>query len=217
MGLTNFPNGTTSFGVPQFGAGGLIPVPGNVYWTHPGEAFSTDGNNGLSPGKARVTISSVQASMTANQNDVVLMIGNSSASATNVVSESSAVAWSKNLTHILGTAMNKVGQRVSIRASSTSMVETLTLSASGSVFANFGITNQSSAAAANQCINHTGQRCSFYNVNILGGFNQTRADRADLSDVLMNGDGEDFWEYCTIGLDTVSRAGTGANVRFTAS
>lgn len=216
MPLTNFPNGITSFGVPQFGPGGLVPVPGDVYWIHPGNAASVDGNSGLSPERARVTISSVQSSMTANQNDAVMLIGNSSAAATNVVSESAAVAWSKNLTHIMGTSFTRVAHRSSIRASSTSMVETLTLSADGVVMANFHITNQSSGAAANQCINYTGQRGAFYNLHIAAGFNQTGADRNDLSDLLMNGSGEDYFENCTIGLDTVDRAGTGANVRFTA-
>ena len=215
MPITPFPHGISSFGVPQFGPGGLVPVPGNVYWIHPGGTASVDGNSGLSPERARVTISSVQSSMVANQNDTVILIGNSSAAATNVVSESAAVAWSKNLTHIIGTGFTRVAHRSSIRASATSMVETLTLSADGVVLANFHITNQSSGAVANQCINYTGQRGSFYNLHIAAGFNQTGADRADMSDLLMNGSGEDYFESCTIGLDTVDRAGTGANVRFT--
>ncbi len=210
--------GVSSFGVPLFGLGGLIPVPGDVYFVHPANAVAADGFAPGNPLKPRLLVSACQDSMTANQNDVAVLIGNGSAAATNVVSESATQTWSKDLTHIISGQMERVGHRASIRPNATSITITMTQSADGCVFANFHITNQATAAA-NRVLAITGQRNSYYNLHIAGGFNQTGADRADMTDILMpvGGNGELYFENCTIGLDTVERAGAGAHVLFTAS
>ncbi len=208
--------GVSSFGVPLFGLGGLIPVPGDVYFVHPANAAAADGFAPGNPLKPRLTISSCQTSMTANQNDVAVIIGNGSAAATNIVSESAAQTWSKDLTHICAGQMERVAHRASIRPDATSITITITQSGDGCVFANFHLTNQATAAA-NRALVITGQRNSYYNMHIAAGFNQTGADQADMADILMpvGGNGECYFENCTVGLDTVNRAGASSNILFT--
>ena len=99
MSITNFPNGLSSFGVPLFGLGGMIPIPGNVYYLDNDRGL--DSNNGLDPTRPKQTLSNVQSVMTANQNDVAILIGHSSAG-TGAFRESSDLLWTKNLTHIVG-------------------------------------------------------------------------------------------------------------------
>ncbi len=210
--------GVSSFGVPLFGLGGLIPVPGDVYFVHPANAAAADGFAPGDPLKPRLTVSTCQTSMVANQNDVAVLIGNGSAADTNVVAESAEITWSKDLTHIISGQMERVSHRASIRSSATSITISMTQAGDGCVFANFHMLNQATAAA-NRVLVITGQRNSYYNLHLAAGLNQTGADQADMTDILMptGGNGECYFENCTIGLDTVNRAGASSNILFTAS
>jgi len=210
MGITNFPNGVSSFGTPLFGMGGLIPAPGNVYWAD-GSAGS-DGNSGLAPDKALKTLSKAQSLMTANQNDTVIIIANSSAGSS--IRESADLAWTKNLTHIVGTAQNVVSQRASLRETSggTAVVKMMDNSAQGCVFANFHIFQGQSTAEDQFAWDESGERNAYFNLHIAGGGHQTPADRAGSRDILITGGGGEHYFYnCTIGLDTISR-GTSAGM-----
>lgn len=71
MGLTNFPHGITSFGVPVIGAGLDIPVTtGNYFYVSSGAGLS--GNSGKSKDKPLATIAQALLKCTANKGDVIL-------------------------------------------------------------------------------------------------------------------------------------------------
>ena len=220
--LTHHPNGASSFGMPLFGMGGMIPIPGNIYF---GDfARGNDSNDGFSPvypgigggGKSKKTLSAIQSAMTANQNDVAIITGNSSAS-TGAFREDADLAWTKNLTHILGNAYNRVSHRVSLRETSagTAVVKMMDNSASGCVFANFHVFQGQSTAEDQFAWDESGERNSFFNLHIAGMGHQTPADRAGSRDMLVTGGGEHYFDSCTFGLDTIARGAANACIEFT--
>lgn len=215
MSYTNFPHGVTSFGIPQLGNGVPIAVPGNVYWVHPASGNASDSNAGTDPLRPLSTLSRAHALMTANQNDVAILIGNSSAAAANVVTETSSLAWSKSLCHIIGTAHNRVAHRVSLRG--TAPTNLWAVSAQGCVFANFHVNSANAGAVDEIALAETGQRNSYYNMHITGMIDSTASgpfSRAGARHITLTGDGERFFKDCVIGNDTVGRSAANANIGF---
>lgn len=225
MSFTNYPHGITSFGIPILGMGnGPLPVPGNVYFVHPAQDATLGVDKGVvaasdsNPGtleKPLASLSQAHSGMTANQNDTAILIGNSSASATNVVSESSAVTWSKNLCHIIGTAMNRVSHRCSIRQANSDIANFITVSADGCVFANFHVFSDDDTNEAEIAWTETGQRNAHYNLHIAGMANTGASnprDAAGSRNIKLTGDGERYFKDCVIGVDTADRGAANASL-----
>lgn len=91
MGLTNFPNGITSFGVPIMGS---ITTFGNVFFVD--YRNGSDENDGKSPDMALKTLSRAHTLCTSNNNDIVYVDGDST------VVETAMITWSKNRCHVVG-------------------------------------------------------------------------------------------------------------------
>jgi hypothetical protein len=74
MAVTNFSNGISSFGMPVFGGGGLIPPStGKVFWVHSGSGANAVGR-GLEPQAPFRTIAYAVTRCTANKNDTILVM-----------------------------------------------------------------------------------------------------------------------------------------------
>ncbi len=73
MGLTNFPNGVSSFGMPQLGAGGHFTT-GNVYFVDSGATGASDGNLGDSPGRPLATLNGAVTRATASNGDLIFLM-----------------------------------------------------------------------------------------------------------------------------------------------
>ncbi len=211
MPTTDFPDGITSYGLPVTGLN-LIPPGGTIYYVWPGNSDSSDGNTGLAPDKALVTLSAAHSKMTANQNDVAVIIGNSSASSTNVVSETATLTWSKNLCHIIGTSYNKISHRCSIRAVTNDFTPLVSVTADGCVFANFHVFHGYATAETQIAWAETGQRNAHFNLHIGGMGAQLAADAAGSRSLTLSGDGERYFSNCTFGLDSVDRGAANATV-----
>lgn len=197
-----------SAGVPLFGLGGMIPIPGTVYFVdgaNGDDALSGDSPSVQSGGGPKKTLSNVQAAMTANQNDVAVLIGNSSAGSS--FRESSNLLWTKNLTHILGTSYNLVAQRVSLRETSggTAVTKMLDNSASGCLFAQFLIQQGQSTAETQMAVEESGERNTYVNMQIAGGIQTTAGVQAGTRDISIVGGGEHLFQHCMFGMDTVDR------------
>lgn len=234
MALTNFPDGVTSFGVPVIGGIGQIPLTGTWYFVAP--AAGSDGNDGLSPGSAFKTLYKAHATMTAGKNDVCLLIGDGSTTGTARLStalattiDSSAttgtLTWSKNACHLIGvTAPAMVAQRARIAPPSGTYTQStfgsgnfVVVSASGCVFANFSLFNGFSTGGTNQiCWTVTGSRNYHWNVQFGGMGDTTSAADAGSRSLKMgsSGSGENTFDQCTIGLDTVTRSAANASIEF---
>jgi hypothetical protein len=212
MSLTNYPNGVTSFGVPIFGAGGLIPVPGDIYFVD--QVNGQDGRDGKSPETAKLTLSAVHTKMISGQNDTVIILGSTT---TIGVRETETLAWSKDQCHIIGAmAHGRISQRVSIRAASGSdFTPLVNVTADGCVFANFHVFHGYDTAEDQIAWLESGERNAHINLHIFGMGDATPAERAGSRSLKLSGDGERYFENCTIGGDTVPRDGS-AEIEFDA-
>ena len=91
MTYTNFPDGITSFGVPTFGVGGLLPFTGQYFWVN--ETTGSDGGTGAADDPF-ATLARALSLCINNNNDVIFLTGTAHVSAT--------VAWNLNRTHLIG-------------------------------------------------------------------------------------------------------------------
>ncbi len=207
--MSTFSDGVFQYGGSPVGASPGIGVPGNTYWVHPAGSNSSDDNRGTNPKRALKTITQAHTNMTANQNDTVFMLGNSSAATANVIAATANVTLSKNLCHYIGTAYNRVSHRVSIRNDGNGLDSLITVSASGCTFANFHVFDGNATAEDTTTWTETGQRNAHYNLHIAGMGSTTAsapATRANSIGVLLTGDGERFFKDCVIGVDTQTRS-----------
>ena len=75
MGLTHFPNGVSSFGVPVMGGGGRVPFTTGTYF-FVDSVTGNNANDGLDPDHPFATIDYAVAQCTANKNDVIIVMPN---------------------------------------------------------------------------------------------------------------------------------------------
>ena len=232
MALTNFPNGISSFGVPVLGGVGGIPFSGNYYFVDP--VTGADGNPGTSE-LPLATLYAAHGKCTAGNNDVVIIVGDGSTTATARLSKALAQAydstattgkliWSKNATHLIGmTAPTAYSKRARIAPPSGTYTVTtfgsadmVSVTAAGCYFGNFSVFNGfSTGGAAQRCWVDTGGRNFYSNVHFGGmGDAGSAADAGSRSLVLSGSTGENTFDSCTIGLDTVSRGAANASLEF---
>ena len=74
MGLTHFPNGVASFGMPMMGIGEETMTTGNVFFVDSGGTNASDGNLGTAPDKPMATIDATMARCTANNGDIIFVM-----------------------------------------------------------------------------------------------------------------------------------------------
>jgi len=73
MGLTNFPNGISSFGIPVLGSGNLVTT-GNVFFVDSGAANASDSAKGTDKGKPLATLDAAVGLCTANNGDIIVLM-----------------------------------------------------------------------------------------------------------------------------------------------
>ena len=213
--LTNFPNGITSFGVPVIG-GSIPPFQGNYWFVKP--YSGSNANDGKSPTTAFKTLAFALSQATANQNDVVFYYAESNTAANTTDYQSSALAWNKDMVHLIGVNdLGQIGQRSRIAQLSTvKTIENLfTVSANACLIANIevfqGVT--SSTATAPVAVTISGQRNHIINCQF-SGIGDTSLDTSGARSLVVSGS-ENTFDSCYIGLDTVIRATAAAEVGFT--
>lgn len=229
MGLTNYPGGVSSFGVPVL-PGLPIPFTGKYFFVDP--ANGSDGNSGLRPDRALATLYKAHSLMRAGKNDVALLMADGGTTATARLSLANAVAvdpdattgkltWSKNACHLVGICPPAYNRRARI-APPTGIYTQETFnsgdffeaSASGCYFANFALFHGFSTGGADQiALTVSGSRNYFAEVDIFGMADQEAADDAGSRDLLVEG-AENVFERCNVGLDTVTRGAANASVQF---
>jgi hypothetical protein len=176
---------------------------GTAYYVDPVNGTSTAG--GRSPDEAVDSISTAHGLCTANQNDTVYLLPGTSGSYDYLTA---TLTWSKSYTHLIGLGTTtRVGQRQRVlnAAASTSLTKILSVTASGCIFENVLFGQFGSNAAAIGCVEVTGERNHFENVNFQGSGHATPAAVAGNYSLFLNGGSENTFTRCTIGLDTIVR------------
>lgn len=204
MGLTNFPHGITSFGVPVLPGVGGYPFTGNAWFVKP--SSGADGNSGTSPDTALKTISRALALATANNNDVIYLIAESNTASATTDYQSETLTWNKDLTHLVGVcAPSQFSQRARIAqlSTATGVSPLVNITANGCYFANFSIFQGVADATSLIACQVTGSRNVFQNVTFAGIGDATQVAAGAMS-LKLNAASENIFQHCTIGQDTIS-------------
>jgi hypothetical protein len=208
MSLTNFPNGLSSFGVPVLPQ---IPFGTNskVFFVDP--VNGSDGNKGNSSSRPLKTLLKAHSLCTAGRNDVVYLIGNGATTGT--ARQDATLVWSKNATHLIGITAPGVNPRARIASTNgVNFTPLMTVSADGCVLANLSLFHGYDSATTQICLAVTGQRNVFSNCRISGMGHATAGDQAGSRSLTLSGDGENYFVGCYIGLDTIARSTTNAEI-----
>jgi hypothetical protein len=229
MALTNFPNGITSFGVPVLGTIGGLPFTGNYFFVDP--VNGADGNEG-SVELPLKTLYGALAKCTAGNNDVVVLIGNGSASGSarlstalaqeiNPAATAGTLNWNKDATHLIGVcAPTAVAQRARIAPPTGTYTATtfganafINVTASGCYFANLSVfCGFSTGSATMVAWTDSGSRNAYSNVNIVGMADAASAGGAGARTLKLSGGGEHTFTGCVLGGDTVTRSAANATL-----
>jgi hypothetical protein len=195
----------------QFGGFGC-PATGNQYFVDP--VNGSDGASGESPDEPLKTLTAAYNKTTDGGGDVVYLMSNGQASGTARLD--ATLVWDNDNTHLVGCgAPTRVAQRSRIATTSgTNFTPLITVSGDGCMFANLHAFHGYATAEAQICLNVTGERNYFWNCHFAGMGNATAGDQAGSASVSLTGDGENTFEQCTIGLDTVARSTTNAEIDF---
>lgn len=233
-GLTSFPNGASSFGIPLLGGIAGIPFTGNYWFVDPVNGL--DGNAGNSLSSALQSLYRAVSLATAGNNDVVVLIGNGASSGTARLSLAAAQAvnsaattgvlnWNKNALHLIGvTAPNGIAQRARIApptgvytAATFGSGNFVNVTGAGCLFANVSLFHGFSTGGANQiCWTDSGGRNSYWGMDFGGMGDAASAADAGSRSLKITTAGENKFVGCTIGLDTVTRSVANASIEFAA-
>ena len=178
---------------------GMIGLPsvGDIWYVDPGKTSGVSGS-GRTKEDAFLTVAEGLAATTADQDDVVLITPSSSTGRTNEVV---AIDWNKRRTHLIGsTAPTMFNPRAGMSFSSAVVSPCLTISTRSCIFKNMTWSNM-------QDVNVTVEMTSDYNyyegIHFAGMGNATAGDDTSARVVRLNGSGENTFNGCTFGLDTV--------------
>lgn len=194
---------------------------GNLIFLDPANGF--DGNSAQFPstsagnqGPVR-TLANAYQKLRSGYNDVVVLIGNGGTGATARLS--SAFTWAKSAAHMVGVCSDTtVGKRARIAPTSgiTAFANFFTVSGSGCLFSDLQwFQGFGTGTTAQICITVSGGRNRFQYCDIQGMGDAVSAQDAGSRNVLIQTTGENTFDNCTIGLDTIARTTTNASVEFT--
>ena len=203
--LTNFPNGVTSFGVPCFGVGDVLPFTGKYLWVN--ETLGNDGNPGT-PSAPLGTLAAAYAQCTSGNNDVIFITGS--------LHPTASLTWAKNQTHLIGLSNALMrGKRARISVTGTTAYGPLVdVTATGCLFANFGtFFGWSNASSYPIAWTDEGGRNTYDTVEFMGFGDQTASTgTANLTTArafkLNTSTGETTFRNCVFGVDTQTRNAT---------
>lgn len=180
------------------------PVVGEIYYVDPTNGSDT-GNSGSSWDDALATVGEAYSKVTDNEYDVIILAPGTHTAST----ESTAITWSKDHVTLVGaTAPVPISQRSRVLAGS-SVSPLITVSGYGNKFINVQFASWNDN---NDLINITGERNYFQNVHFAGMGNATTGDDANGRCVTITDAGENHFEDCTFGVDTVARSTTNATL-----
>lgn len=193
------------------------PYIGNVWYVDAVSGLDTNG--GTSIGNAFKTLYAAHAAASTNNYDMIIIAPSGTGSGTGT-DESAYGAWtfSKSLITVVGDAApSMISPRARVlwaTAGQSTSAALLTISGNGNSFINFQL---GTFVDNNILVNITGQRNYFGGVHFAGaGDSSTSGDTAARS-LILTGGSENMFESCTIGVDTVARSTTNAQIELLSS
>lgn len=200
MSLTNFPNGLTSFGIPVVGAG--IPSSrGKYFFVDYGSG--SDGNSGTDITRPYKTISKAYSMATTNKDDVIVLMGNSTHTLTEMLTVS------KNRVHFVGmdgTFGRMYGQNAKVSLGvTTAATDIATIKNTGvrNSFTNIKFINENTVTEGIYCFVEAGEYTVIDHCEI---YKSTDMDVTGAAELVMNGDSAQV-SNCVIGSLATARSG----------
>jgi hypothetical protein len=211
MPYTNFPYGVTSFGLPVMGAAPSIPVGSDSRYYFVDPTNGNDSNSGSSVTSPYKTLLKAYNQLRSGHWDGIFLIGYGSGTASAALV--ATLTWSVNYAFLVGLCAPTLGQqraRVSNGASTSLMTPLVALTGSGNIFKNLTFFNGGNhATSAAVCMNITGDNNYFENCQISGGGTVASAGNAAMRSLVIDGtgtgNGQNTFNNCQIGLDTILR------------
>lgn len=204
MPITNFPNGITSFGIPVMG-GGVPATFGNVYFVD--YRNGSDGNTGKDTTHAFKTLSKAYDACSSNNNDVVLIDGDSE------VVETAMISLTKNRVHTIGLngpvplAGYGAGARVGIGVTTdTGDIALIQNTGVRNTFTGIKFGSSNTLTQAIYTFAEGGEYTRFFGCEF---YKSTHLTTTAAAEVLCNGDSSQ-WYNCFFG-DLVNARGTGGS------
>lgn len=185
MGLTNFPHGITSFGVPQIG-GGVPATFGKYLFVDYDNGL--DGNDGLSMDNPVKTIARAYALATTNANDVIIL----SAYSSHVLT--AMLPITKNRVHFVGLdcGSRRYGQRSKITMGATTAATDVFMvknTGIGNTFTNIKFSCSNTLTENVAAFGEGGEYTQFRNCEF---YNSTDLDSDTTAEIVLNGDSTQF-------------------------
>lgn len=176
---------------------GLIGLPyvGNVFYVDP--SGGSDSASGLSLDDAFKTVAVAEAATTGSQHDTVLIVPSGGTGRT---AETTAIAWDKRFTHLVGSAAPTAQDTRAGLGFSTG--GSLIMSENGCLVKNI---TMFSSADIDETVSVTGSYNSFQGCDFKGTSNATSADSTPWRALNINGGQENYFGGCTFGGDTYTR------------
>jgi hypothetical protein len=173
---------------------------GNAWFVN--ETTGSDSNGGT---QQRPFATLAKAAAVAQSNDTVFFSG--------TVHLTSTLNWATNDVNLVGinAASNNCRARISSKGA-TAFSPLVNVTALGCQFVNIGTFHGgfTGATGSQVCWAEAGGRNYYHNCQFLGGGDATTAALAGMRSLTIGGSGENLFESCTVGLDTITRA-TNAN------
>jgi len=205
--FTNFPNGLTSFGIPQLGGIPNFGPKSKCIFCDP--SAGSDGNDGTSPSSAVQTLLRAYNLLTDLSGDTIFLFGTATATL------AAGLVWSKNLCSLIGVCSPVTeNKRARIGHRTTNMSPMITVSGYGNYFANIYTMYGNGAAANLVSWLVSGARNCFENVHFGGPFNTTEATTVGFMLVQLSGAQECTFRNCAFGTTTIARSGANSLVEF---
>ena len=205
MGLTNFPNGVSSFGIPVLGGGGIPATKGNVFFVDYGSG--SDSHRGNRPNRAFKTLAYAYSKVTTNNFDVICLIG----SASHVLTEMLTIAKDRlTIIGLDGSPGRRYGQAAKITLGVTGVATNLgTIKNTGvrNVFQNLNFQNADTVAQGLYTVVEAGEFAQYNSCNF---YKESHLNLAGAAEIACNGDSAEF-NNCYIG--STANAIVGAIIR----
>lgn len=193
MAITRFPNGVSSFGTPLYG-NGIPATSGSIFFVDYGngsDGVSTKANSMSRPWK---TVDKAYDSTTTNKDDVIVLMGNSTHTLTEMLDVS------KNRIHFVGLdcTARKYGQNAKVSLGVTTAatdIATIKNTGTRNTFTNIKFMNSNTVAEGIYCFAEGGEYTVISNCEL---YKDTDLDVTGAAELLMNGDSVSVID-CTIG------------------
>lgn len=194
----------------------IVAMGGNIYYVD--GTNGDDSRDGTSIATAVKTLTQGYSLLRSGKHDAIVLVSDPTSTNACTVRVDASFNWNKPATHLFGQSapvLFSQRARLAPTATTTAFASFFTVSASGCMFFNVQFFQGfNTGVAAEICMNVTGSRNYFKNCHFAGmGDTASATDTGSRSlKIGSAGSGENVFEDCVIGIDTVARTVANASL-----